>query len=416
MASRFALGSRLALLSLPLTLTLPACESDGETLQTLRVDHVAPTVHAVSPQPTDPTDPVNPTDPVHPTDPADPTDPVNPTDPTDPINPTDPTEPLACPPGAVCVDTFPFIDTRDTAAGTRTFDAYSCSPATNEGGPEVLYQVTLTEPGLLVASVSELDTGVDVDVHILSSKSPSACLDRGHWDAAALLAAGTYFVVVDSWVSAGGDEKSGAYTLTLGLTRADDFEGQGLDSEVLATGLYAFATAWNQGDTDRLEYSVIDFSLHNKHPRFWTIDLRDGSLVFAEPVTHGAGSQDPVQSGYASSFSNINESHQSSLGMMRTATRYISGSNGLSLLLDGLEPGINDLVRPRAIVMHSDAYASAAYIAEHGRMGNSWGCQVVDPAVIEDVIGTLEGGALLWTYYPDDAFLGASTYLEGFTP
>ena len=269
--------------------------------------------------------------------------------------------------------------------------------------------------GLSDDALMALRSGVDVDVHILSANSAAACLDRGHWDAGALLAAGTYYVVVDSWVSAACVAKSGAYTLTLGLTSAADFEGQGLDSDVLAAGLYVFATAWKKGDTDRLEYSVIDFSLHSVHPRFWTIDLHDGSLAFVEHVTHGAGSEDPDHPGYASTFSNIDGSHQSSLGLVRTASRYI-GSNGLSMLLDGLEPGINDKVRPREIVMHSSSYATAAYIAANGRMGDSWGCQVIDPADIDDVIGTLEGGALIWSYYPDGAFLGASKYIDGFAP
>ena len=85
--------------------------------------------------------------------------------------------------------------------------------------------------------------------------------------------------------------------------------------------------------------------------------------------------------------------------------------HGLSLRLDGLEDGINDQVRPRAIVIHSDAYAADTYAQSHGRMGLSWGCQVIDPTRIEAFVDTVEGGAPVYSWYPDDDFLSTSTYL-----
>ena len=54
---------------------------------------------------------------------------------------------------------------------------------------------------------------------------------------------------------------------------------------------------------------------------------------------------------WATKFSNTNDSHQSSLGLMRTGETYY-GSYGYSLRLDGLEDGYNDAVRSRAIVIH----------------------------------------------------------------
>ncbi|MFO0746899.1 MAG: murein L,D-transpeptidase catalytic domain family protein [Myxococcota bacterium] len=359
---------------------------------------------------TTPTDPTAPTDPTDPADPTDPVDPADPTDPADPNDPTDPTTPATD--DAILVTSFPFVDRNDTASGARALDHYSCAPNTREGGPEVVYAVTVPVAGLLVASVDDLSTGVDVDVHILSARSASACLDRGNSEAAAWVPAGEYVVVADSWVNASGVELAGPYTLTVGLTTADAFVADGLDADVLARALHVFDRAWAQGDTDRLEYTVIDFSRFNGTPRLWTIDLHDGSLTFVQHVTHGAGSDDPDQPGWARTFSNVDGSHQSSLGLMRTASRYQSASNGLSLLLDGLEPDINDDVRAREIVIHSDSYASDAYVAAHGKMGNSWGCQVVDPAVIEEFVDTVEGGALVWSWFPDPSFVAASTYLD----
>jgi len=319
-------------------------------------------------------------------------------------------------PSVIAVTTFPFVHRGDTSLGPRALDRYGCAPATREGGPEVVYRVTLPADGFLAASLDGVATGDDIDVHILAdagAPDAAACVDRGNWTAGAWLPAGAYWVVADTWVDASGVERAGPYTLTLGFTTADAFVADGLDAQVLGAGLVAFGNAWAMGDTDRFEYTIIDFSLHSAKTRLWTIDLTDGSLVFAERVTHGEGSQDPSRSGYAKTFSNTVDSHQSSLGMMRAATRYTSASNGLSLRLDGLEPGINHRVKDRAIVIHSDSYASPAFVAAHGRMGLSWGCQVVDPAMIVEVIDTLEGGALMWSYYPDPAFLATSTYLEG---
>jgi hypothetical protein len=366
-------------------------------------------------QPAEP-DPVAPdapgTDPVPP-DPVTPDPDPTPADP-DPVTPDpDPTT-GACGAELVCVDTFPFTHAGDTLGGPRRLDAYACAPDTREGGPERVYRVELPADGLLVASLSDVPDGVDVDVHILDDLDAAACRDRGHWNAAARLAAGTAWVVVDSWVDASGGERAGPYTLTLGFTSATALEGEGLDAAVLDRALHVFDRAWQSGDTDSLTFTVIDFSLHSSHPRLWTLDLSDGSVLFTEPVSHGAGSEDPANPGYAYRFSNVVDSHQSSLGLMRTGSRYISSANGLSLRLVGLDEGINDRVFSRAIVVHSDAYASAAFLATHGRLGNSWGCQVIDPARIDDFIGTIEEGTLMWTYFPDDAFLDTSVYLDGY--
>src|SRR5690606_40188967 len=61
------------------------------------------------------------------------------------------------------------------------------------------------------------------------------------------------------------------------------------------------------------------------------------------------------RSEYAKKFSNIPESFQSSLGFYATAEPYY-GKHGYSLRLDGLEKGINDKARERAIVIHGADY------------------------------------------------------------
>lgn len=138
--------------------------------------------------------------------------------------------------------------------------------------------------------------------------------------------------------------------------------------------------------------AVVDFARSSDAPRLYLLDLRTGA-VEAYLVAHGAGS-DLDNDGMAERFTNASGSHASSLGAYRVAERY-SGRYGLALRLDGLDAS-NAAARPRAIVLHSQWYASAAFAAQYGRLGRSWGCFVVDPDVVETVVARLEGGAFLY--------------------
>jgi hypothetical protein len=93
--------------------------------------------------------------------------------------------------------------------------------------------------------------------------------------------------------------------------------------------------------------TVIDYSKPSSEPRLWVFDLKSRELLYEELVAHGQGSG----ANMATQFSNVDETHQTSLGLFRTDTTYV-GKNGYSLRLDGLDKGINDRARDRAIVMH----------------------------------------------------------------
>ena len=73
-------------------------------------------------------------------------------------------------------------------------------------------------------------------------------------------------------------------------------------------------------------------------------DIPRRKMLFSSVVSHGRNSG----GNYAVSFSNRTGSHQSSLGFYLTGETY-QGRNGYSLTLDGLEKGINDKARERAI-------------------------------------------------------------------
>lgn len=122
-----------------------------------------------------------------------------------------------CPPGIICVSNFPYHDDNDTSASTsRQYDGYSCSPSSDEGGPEVIYRLELSEAGFLSAAVPDDVVDVDIDLHLLSGPDASLCIDRGNYGVGAHVVAGTYFLIADTWVQ-GGQELAGPYALDIGF-------------------------------------------------------------------------------------------------------------------------------------------------------------------------------------------------------
>ncbi|MFZ0280352.1 MAG: murein L,D-transpeptidase catalytic domain family protein, partial [Bacteroidales bacterium] len=117
---------------------------------------------------------------------------------------------------------------------------------------------------------------------------------------------------------------------------------------------------------------------------------------------------------YASHFSNTPSSYQSSLGFYITGDTYI-GKHGISLILDGVEPGINDKARERSIVMHGADYVSKSFIREYGRLGRSFGCPSIPLEDHERIINLLSGMSCIYIYYPDESYL-ASTHLFATEP
>jgi hypothetical protein len=185
------------------------------------------------------------------------------------------------------------------------------------------------------------------------------------------------------------------------------FEASGLRSEVFARAKKAFETAWNQGKTRKTVYTIIDYGMHSKHRRLWIVDMETGQLLYNEYVSHGKNSG--VAS--VSKMSNKSGSKTSNIGLLKTAETYY-GKHGLSLKLDGLEPGFNDNARARAIVMHAANYATHAFVQSQGRLGRSHGCPAIDPAVTKEIIEKIKGGSLIFGHYPDAGWVSSSNYLS----
>ncbi len=142
---------------------------------------------------------------------------------------------------------------------------------------------------------------------------------------------------------------------------------------------------------------VIDFSKFSGDDRFWLVDLATGD-VEPHKVAHGDGS-DPDYDGYATSFSNVDGSHQSSLGFALTGEIY-DGTHAHSMRLDGLSPEgspndmANTAMRSRLIVVHEASYVDDDNTSKQGR---SNGCPALDPSIEVSVVDRIHDGALFYS-------------------
>ena len=136
-----------------------------------------------------------------------------------------------------------------------------------------------------------------------------------------------------------GAQASGSAELLDRLQR----RAQDLRPEVLTAALQRTRCGIAHGELPGPRHlAVVDFDLPSTARRLWLFDLQQGELLMNTWVTHGSGTGEDL----AQAFSKIKDSHQSSPGLFRGAETY-HGKHGLSLRLDGLDPGVNDRARAR---------------------------------------------------------------------
>ena len=141
--------------------------------------------------------------------------------------------------------------------------------------------------------------------------------------------------------------------------------------------------------------SIVDFNKSSTQKRLWIIDLAQQKLLFNTLVAHGQGSGDDMPN----KFSNLAESHQSSLGFYVTSDIYV-GKHGLSMKLDGLDKGFNNNAKDRAVVLHGAPYVSQEFISQHGRLGRSFGCPALPVELTNQIIEQVKGKTCLFIAGP----------------
>lgn len=150
------------------------------------------------------------------------------TTPTDTIGDTDTGPAAGSPADPITITRFPWVRNLDTrAAASDILDRYDCATA-DESGPELVHRFEVESAGELVVEVLE-NNGVDVDLHLLRAAPPTttsnnvACAARANTRLAQAVTAGTWWLVVDTYVSA-GTPRSGPFTLAVELTVLDAWQ------------------------------------------------------------------------------------------------------------------------------------------------------------------------------------------------
>lgn len=154
--------------------------------------------------------------------------------------------------------------------------------------------------------------------------------------------------------------------------------------------------------------AICDFSQPSNKKRLYVLDLTNNKVLLTSYVAHGRGSG----AEYAMRFSNRSRSHQSSLGFYTTSSIYY-GEHGLSLRLQGLEPGFNNLAMKRNIVVHGATYISDDYLNTNKYMGRSYGCPAVPEDECAEIIELIKNGSCFFIYHPTKKYLQTSKILNG---
>jgi hypothetical protein len=182
----------------------------------------------------------------------------------------------------------------------------------------------------------------------------------------------------------------------------------GLDREVFFNAYKGYRYLLNQNALRKKNLlTICDYSQSSRRKRLYVIDVINSRLLFNTYVSHGTNSG----AEYATSFSNLPSSNKSSLGFLVTAETY-AGIAGYSMRLNGMEAGINDLVRSRDIVLHGSRFVNEAIMNVRGRIGNSYGCPAVPLGIHERIIDAIKEGSCFYIYNSDTWYKHTSQILN----
>lgn len=165
--------------------------------------------------------------------------------------------------------------------------------------------------------------------------------------------------------------------------------------ECFDSALKGFNKLKNKKEIENTLLTIIDFSFSSNKKRLWVIDLAKNTVLYHSLVAHGKNSGEE----FATEFSNKQDSYKSSLGFYLTGELY-EGKHGKSLKLDGIEEGINDNARNRAIVIHGADYVSQNFINNNGRLGRSLGCPALPVELNSEIIEKIKNKSLIFIYHP----------------
>lgn len=145
---------------------------------------------------------------------------------------------------------------------------------------------------------------------------------------------------------------------------------------------------------------LIDMKIPSGKKRFFLWDFKGDSVLKSGVCSHGScGNLDNYDSKNAPQFSNIPESHCSSLGKYKIGKRgYSSFGININYKLHGLEK-TNDNAYSRFIVFHSLGISDEEVYPL--KISESWGCPAVSDNFmreIDQVLKSKKKSVLLWVF------------------
>jgi hypothetical protein len=165
-------------------------------------------------------------------------------------------------------------------------------------------------------------------------------------------------------------------------------------SIMLLTGLFVYSSVTNSNYFDIAEQRItkynpkrkdiviiVDYSKNIFSKRLFVLDMKEKKVLISTIVSHA------WKSGimYPNKYSNRHGSNMTSNGNYITrGTKY--GSFGYSMIIDGLDNGINNNARARAVIFHSDR-----------KMTNKWsnGCFATPEETNKKIIDLTKNGVLV---------------------
>lgn len=182
----------------------------------------------------------------------------------------------------------------------------------------------------------------------------------------------------------------------------------GLERQVFFNAYKGYQYLRNKGAIKKTNLlTICDYSQSSNNKRLYVIDLLNSRLLFNTYVSHGRNSGGE----FANSFSNYENSNKSSLGFLVTADTY-HGKAGVSLRFNGMERGINDRVKSRAIVLHGSRFVNEFIMNARGVIGRSLGCPAVPYGIHLRIIDAIKGGSCFFINHTDEWYKLTSTILN----
>jgi hypothetical protein len=127
---------------------------------------------------------------------------------------------------------------------------------------------------------------------------------------------------------------------------------------------------------------IVDYTKPIGSNRLYVLDMKTKQVVITSTVSHS------FKSGllYPTDFSNVSGTNKSSKGAFLTKGTY-NGGFGYSMIIRGLDKGVNDNVESRKIIFHSTE-----------KMSNPWsnGCFATPKDVNEKIIDLTKNGTLVY--------------------